>query len=100
MLAMEAPRVQEEIVMAFVPHFTSESEKEEYKKNLRQRIERSRSAMRVVQSAVLDYGEEAAEVSYINIEEDWFSPENITSSVESQEVVVRTYAKPPKSPIS
>lgn len=74
--------------MSFVPQFRSESEKEEYKKNLQQRIERSRRAMRVVQSAVLDYGEEAAGVFYTNIEEDWFSPENATSSVESQEVVV------------
>jgi hypothetical protein len=74
--------------MASVPHFTGESEKEEYKRNLRQRIERSRRAMRVVQSAVLDYGEEAAEAFYTDIKEDWFSPENATSSVKSQEVVV------------
>jgi hypothetical protein len=74
--------------MSVVPHFTSESEKQEYKKHLRQRIERSRRAMRIVQSAVLDYGEEAAEAFYTNIEEDWFSPENATSAAESQDVVV------------
>jgi hypothetical protein len=74
--------------MSLVPDFTSESEKKEYKKHLRQRIERSRSAMRVVQEAVRAYGEEAAEVFYTNVEEDWSSPENATSSGESQEVVV------------
>ncbi len=74
--------------MSFVPHFKSESEKEEYKKNLQQRIARSRRAMRVVQSAVRAYGEEAAEVFYTDIEGDWLSPENATSSAESREVVV------------
>jgi hypothetical protein len=34
--------------MSFVAHLTSESKKEEYKKNLQQRIERSRRVMRVV----------------------------------------------------
>jgi hypothetical protein len=74
--------------MASVPDFTSESEKEEYKKNLPQRIEKSRRAMRVVQGAVRAYGEEGAEAFYTNIEEDWFSPENATSSGESQEGAV------------
>jgi hypothetical protein len=74
--------------MSFVPHFTSESEKQEYKKHLLQGIERSRRAMRVVQEAVRAYGEEGAEAFYTNIEKDWSSPEDATSSAESQEVIV------------
>jgi hypothetical protein len=51
--------------VSFVLHFTSESEKKEYKKNLRQRIERSHRTMRVVQNAVRDYGEELAKFIFL-----------------------------------
>ena len=78
--------------MSFVTRFTSEKEREEYKKHLLRRIERSRRAMRVVQRAVRTYGEEGAEAFYTNLEEDWFSPDNTTSSEESREVVVTAVA--------